>query len=147
MSSDIDAEAMRNGKRVFAGLFLLIGFVSIVGGVVWLAKTARFCQSAHRGVATIEAIEETRSPRSNARYPRYSFVDDRGNAHTKRSAFSLDGKSWDWTVGQTIEVLYDPGDPEQSILNEFGQLWSTPIAFTGFAMLWTLVVGCVARSK
>jgi hypothetical protein len=148
MGTNIDAQATRNFNRVFGGLFLLIGFVAIIGGVVWLAKIAQFSQTAHRAAATIDAIDETSGTRGRARYPRYSFVDDRGKSHTKRSSFPLDGKEErGWAVAQVLEVLYDPENPEESKLNDFGQMWLTPITFTGFAMVWTLVVGWVTRSK
>ena len=66
-----------------------------------------------------------------------SFTDEKGTEHQFRNR--LGGAKGFWDVGETVEVIYDPSDPDNAVINSFWgrfgfaffTLFALPFAFLG----------------
>jgi hypothetical protein len=61
-----------------------------------------------------------------------SFVTGDGSEHTFTSSFSSNTQ---YREGQSIEILYNPADPDEAEIKAFGNLWGTIIMLTVFSFV------------
>jgi hypothetical protein len=108
------------------GIILLIGAaIPLVIGIVLTIRTYGFTSSAERTQGEVVAMEGT-----DAKAPVVSFKDRRGIEHQIISSVASSPPSF--AVGETVEVLYDPANPDEARIDSFFQLWFG--AFLGLVM-------------
>jgi Protein of unknown function (DUF3592) len=105
-------------------LFLGIGVVLLVVAAVVGVFTARFVASSERTVGTVIDLSRSEDSEGSVTYsPVVRFtVDGRTIQFTSSS-----GSSSPPSVGDRIEVLYDPDDPTDARLAGFLDLWLFPL--------------------
>lgn len=104
-------------------------FVLAVTGVAFLALgvavMARDGMKAKARVAKARAIIVRVSVRhlSSARgqsvtllHPVLRFRDGGGDAHQVTHEVGFPESAWDWAIGDTVEVSYEPGDPQNCLM-------------------------------
>ncbi len=113
---------------------LIFGAVGLVfGGVGWFLAlgswfdSGRIVQLLLEGsvaVGRVSAIEENLNVRINRRHPRlvvYEFKDTSGKSRTARGPNLPRHLEDRWKPGDPITVVYDPADPERSVLDLFDE--------------------------
>jgi Protein of unknown function (DUF3592) len=109
---------------------LAIGIGLLAAGAATFVHTLRFVQGAERATGTvIELSEETDSEGDVTFHPVVRFTTAEGR--TVEFVSSSGRSPAPWSVGDRVEVLYDPDDPKDAELSGFFDLWLFPIAFTG----------------
>lgn len=118
---------MRGG--LFSYLFLLIGMgLLAVAGVVYF-NTSKFVAGARTAQGTVVALK------SGAPEVRFRAQDGREIQFTS----SVSSKPPAYSIGETVEVLYRPGLPEEAEVNAFMSLWLGVIILGGLGSGFSFV--------
>jgi hypothetical protein len=141
-SSDNNIGLAKLVGRVFVG----IGSVVAIAGLIWLSKTAAFVSKASKASGTVIQMDSSTSSKGGTTYsPVFTFTDASGIIHTQHS--SSGSSSYTFEPGEKVVVLYDSAAPKNSEIDTFGQVWLGPLlvtgfgmAFGGFACFWLYVV-------
>jgi hypothetical protein len=141
-SSDNNIGLAKLVGRVFVG----IGSVVAIVGLIWLSKTAAFVSKASKASGTVIEMEHSTSSEGGSMYsPVYTFADASGIIHTQHSSSA--SSSYTFEPGEKVIVLYDSAAPKNSEIDTFRQVWLGPLfvtgfgmAFGGFACFWLYVV-------
>ena len=137
---------MRRGKsKLSAVIGLLVSIGMIGGGVYWYNVNTAFVDTAVRTkgeVVDVKRIEETRRRDGRTReevtyYPVVEFDDGDGQTHEFRSSAGSNPPAY--SEGDRVEVLYDPGDPQQASINSFTSLWVGPLVTGGLGAVFALM--------
>jgi Protein of unknown function (DUF3592) len=110
--------------RVLFGLAALL----LATGAATLVDAARFVRGAERTTGTVIDLDARTSDGDLVYYPMVRFT----TAGGRRVEFtSSSGSSSPPDVGDRVEVLYDPDDPQDAQLSGFFSLWLWPIVLGG----------------
>ncbi len=119
---------------VFAILNLVIGFALA-------CKSCLFVSGAASATGELIEFQQREGNSGSTMYAAVvEFVDGQGRAHKIESRSSSSHPSA--SIGDKVEVLYEPGFPELARLNAFGNIWGVPLVFLfiGTALSITLAV-------
>lgn len=99
-----------------------LSLVALITGffAVWTGHRAYDLEQ--NGVRTIAKIE-TLAKNDDTAYPVFSFVDNRGRQHTVRAKVT----SNDYSVGDTINILYRPSRPLDARIDAWWSLYFAPM--------------------
>jgi hypothetical protein len=125
---------IRFQKRLGVGV-LVVGVLAVAVGVVMFAQSRRFYASALHAPGKIVELEQKRDRKEITIFPVFSFVDQAGVSHVVHSKWGYPTNWW-WlarrhAVGDDVEVIYPPDDPENAKLNNFLSVWGWTILFGG----------------
>ena len=120
-------------------IFAVVGsvFLALAGWLYW--EDQRFAQSAKSAKGTV--IENVRyfDDEGSVMYrPIVEFRDSNGIEHQFSSNVSASSPQFE--VGETADILYDPGKPDSARIDGFMQRGLFPLVFGGLGFL-TLLVG------
>jgi hypothetical protein len=123
-------------------LFCAGGAVCVVLGLRAYAETQAFVARARAAEGTVTGFERREAgtgfdERANTRYARIAYVTAAGEEVVVR------GPAADGLVrletGQTVRVLYDPGDPHAARVDTFLGLWFGATALLGLGAAFILL--------
>jgi len=107
----------------------LVGAGLLACGLGFYHHSRNFLATCARADGTV--VENTLgtmpSSASPVYYPKFSFQTPDGVTHTIASNSGSSPPSYN--VGQHVQVLYTPGDPNSARLNSFWELWLAPTVF------------------
>jgi hypothetical protein len=117
-------------------LFLGIGIVAVAIGAVWTFTTARFVSGAERTGGTVIDLSRSEDSEGSVTYsPIVRFkVEGRTIQFTASSSSSSPP-----SVGERVEVLYDPDDPHDARLSGFLDLWGGPMIVGGLGIVFAVI--------
>jgi hypothetical protein len=127
--------------RLFKIIFLGAGVAMLVGaGALWL-NTRSFIAHATKTTGTVIEMREVRDKDDNSSTykPVVQFVTGNGVNVTFDSSFSSNPPSY--SVGESVEVLYEVGEPNGARINGFGSLWFGPIILGILGAMFTAIGG------
>ena len=115
--------------------FLGIGIIMLVIGVrLWLG-TSQFIAHAHGAIGTVIELREKRDSDGDTMYaPVVRFAAD-GREVTFVSNTS--SRPAAYHVGEAVEVLYAPGNPDDARVRGFASLWLGPLVLGGLGTAFT----------
>ena len=117
------------------GVFLLTGLGMLGGAGYRLVDTRHAIATAARADGTvIDLIVSRDSDDGDVYYPRVRFVTPAGESVEFTGSFGSNPAGFD--IGETVEVLYDAGNPNAARINTFFQLWFVPIMLTGMGLIF-----------
>jgi hypothetical protein len=126
------------GKRLLAG-----GMVLMIIGVYFFVQARRDYASASRASGQIVEIEREQHRKDVVPYPVFSFTDSAGTTYVihTRTSQTRTWSGWNkfYKVGDAVEVLYPPGDPERARLNNLFSVWGTPLGLGGIGLILAIV--------
>jgi len=103
-------------------------------GVWYTVEAIQFLDTTARTDGTVVALKRERSVKGLAEdYPVVHFVPpDTGEAVEFKSRFGI----WPspFSVGERVEVAYDPADPSRADINSFWTIWLFPVLLEMFAL-------------
>ena len=101
-------------------LFLILGPLLFVAGGCWTTSQFSFGKGAKSTIGKIVEIRGAGNYRSVAEY----FVNDIRYEYES----SVSSSNSRYSIGDQIEILYDPDEPETASINSFVQRWLFPFA-------------------
>jgi len=120
--------------RLVGGLFIVIGSLMAIAGLIWLVNTAVFVRRAAKAPGLVIAMDRSEGSEGGSVYhPVFTFADAGGIIHTQRSSFGSSDFSFE--VGQHVAVLYDPVTPKHSKIESFQTVWFGPLMITVMGIL------------
>ncbi len=120
--------------RLGGTVFVIIGSLVAVAGMVWLVRTAAFVSRAAKAPGLVIAMDRSDGRRGSVYHPVFTFTDFGGVAHTQRSSIGSSHSSVE--AGERVTVLYDSAAPKQSQIQTFQTVWLGPLFVTGFGLLF-----------
>jgi hypothetical protein len=140
------------GLFLLPPLFCAIGFGILLLAEHFFSKTYSFVKIAQTTSGTITGIDwstsrDSKGHSSQFAYPVYEFQLN-GQPHKGKS--TIGSSSSPYQVGERIEVLYDPKNPDKSRIKSVVELWLTSIAlgamgsvffFMGAFVGWAMIKG------
>lgn len=132
---------LRPARLIFT-IFLGIGVAMLVAAGYSYLHTREFVASAVAAdgvvIANVWSTSSGRN-RSAAAYPRVRFRTAAGREVTFVSGVGTNPPSY--RAGESVEVLYDPGDPANARIHSFGSLYVLPLVFGILGTVFSLVGG------
>jgi hypothetical protein len=136
---------MDNFIRRLAALFLAVGLLALTGSGFWAVRTRAFLGRAEKAPGTVVALEPTRSDRSTYYHPVVRFGLRSGQERTFRSHFGSNPPSH--SVGETVEVLYDPDDPSDARIDSTFSRWGGVMIFAAVGAIFGAIGGGILLSR
>lgn len=129
-------------ERLVPGLFALVGLGLLVTSVFVYLNTRNFINSSAKATGQVIAHASGRSSDGTLTYaPVISFRTPDGQVVEFKSQASSSSPSP--AVGEAVEVLYNPRQPQEAEINTFSSLWILPIILSalgaGFFIIGTTV--------
>ncbi len=122
-------------NKTAAIVSLVLGAALLAGAAYMYSDTRELISTAAKAPGTVVDFERRSSKGGSSYYPVIEFVTASGEIRR----FTTTGAG-DFAKGETVEVLYDVGDPANARVNVFIELWLGSLALGGFGLL-CLVVG------
>jgi hypothetical protein len=111
-------------------VFVTMGIGLLIGTLPLYMNTRALLDAASKAEGTVVKIVTNRSPGSRdlSSTPLVHFVDQYG--HTIEFKSNV-GNGGEFLVGEKVEVLYDPTDPQHARINSFFQIWAGSLMMGG----------------
>lgn len=123
--------SLRRRSVIWSSLIVGVAFLIVTAGL-----TVHSCILLVRGVRTtgkVVRLIPSMDSKGRVRYtPDFQYTAKSGMVYSTISNFSSNPP--EYTVGQSIPVLYEPGHPETAMLDSFGALWFLPVLFGCFGI-------------
>jgi hypothetical protein len=123
-------------RVVLIGLMLL-GGVLVGFGVKMLVDTRRFLATAEVAEGAVVRVDEAVMRDETRRFPVVEFR----TAYEQVAQFQADNGSL--KVGDSVRLLYDPANPRNARLDNWGNRWAGPIALWGAGLTILVVNGVI----
>lgn len=128
------------GKKVGARLLVQLIWAGLIAGPIFLLVSAgsaihriEFLRHSVRTTGTVvQLLRQTDGHGSNMYTPVFEFRDRRGNTYDTTASISSNPPMY--LVGQTIPVLYEPGQPQTAMPDSFWILWFFSVLFFTFGI-------------
>lgn len=116
-----------------------VGLGALTAGLVWGSKRYQLHKNGVPVKGTVVELSESSSTdddgeRTTSIYPVVEFTPADGRARRFRG--STGSSSPDYSVGQSVDVVYHREDPDQAQLADFSQFWLGPVAITLFGLFF-----------
>ncbi|HTL51091.1 MAG TPA: DUF3592 domain-containing protein [Planctomycetota bacterium] len=117
-----------------------ISGLMILGSVLIHRRTRKFLSEATRTHGTVVDLEVGTGGDETTYYSVFEFTDGRGEKHRLRSGVASAPPAH--KVGQKVEVLYRPNEPEKAKIESFFELWfgSTLLLIIGAMLLVVITI-------
>ncbi|APB33072.1 hypothetical protein GlitD10_0758 [Gloeomargarita lithophora Alchichica-D10] len=122
---------------IFGGIFAGIGSIFLALGFGFFQHTRSFLATAATTTGEVIALERRRS--SNVYYPVVKFVGSDGEP--VRFEGQVGSTPPAFRVGQMVEVLYNPAQPQSARIRSFMELWFGATIFAGIGGVFFLIGG------
>jgi hypothetical protein len=132
--------------RKFAYIAIGIGVLMLFISLVLWNKTRQFVARATTapGVVTDLIVVRDKDGGSDTYKPEVKFSTADGREITFTSSFSSRPPAYD--VGEAVEVLYLPREPQEARINGFGSLWLGCVILAGLGAVFALIGGSIFLS-
>jgi hypothetical protein len=96
-------------------------------GIWFYSSTSALLEKAITAQGTVIELRESRRGSSNRRTYKsiFEFTDNNGKLHTIVPSVAANPPSHE--IGEKVEVLYDPNEPQNARINSFLSLWFVPL--------------------
>lgn len=136
---DFSAKGWNRAAKVLCGMSVLF----MLAGAVFAVFTWRYLRRAVTTQATITKLIERKDDDRDTLYaPVYVFTDRAGQSVkiiSSTASFPPPGE-----VGDKIEILYDPENPQHSMQNRFFSVWGFSVTLGGLGAFDFMVFGAIA---
>lgn len=118
-------------------ILFVVGSCFLVIGLVLGLVTSNFIDHSVQTRATVISLQALKSNDGETFAPVFEFADANGREHTITSHSSSNPAGF--SVGETVRILYSPGDPEDARIDTLWQLWGIPLIFCPLGGVFALV--------
>lgn len=106
-------------------VFSTVGIAMLIGAAMTYKSTSNFLAEALSAQGTVIALAEKQSSDSMSYSPVVQFVDRDGQRVEFTS--SIGSSPAGYSVGEPVEVLYLPANPQRAKINDFSDLWGMTV--------------------
>ena len=125
----IKALLERHGRKV-AVCFAVAIPVLLLASAVAAWRTSDFLATAEAATGTVVELVPQDDPRGRTSYrTRFAWTDTRGRP--RQTASSWAHRPAAHSVGDSVDVLYDPARPEEARIGTFFSLWGVSVITAG----------------
>lgn len=132
----------KKSNKFVSIIFSLIGLPFFLFGLYWLYNTFVFMENAVTTIGTVTHVQVNHSDDSTTYTPTVRYFDENGSKHISRSGLS--SSSYNYGIGQEIEVLYDRRDPSTMRINSWIETWGFGLIFSFMGFVF-MVIGWFIR--
>jgi len=146
-----EPKPMPKSMALMIGLtFAVIGLVALVIGILWIRSTKERLKTMINHTGTVVEKVRVERPGETANfYPVVEFKTQTGEVF--RFEGKTSGTEYEYKIGEQVEILYDPQDPQGAMINSWKELWFPSIAMMiiggGMLVLGIASSGIVLFSK
>ncbi|MCY1401675.1 hypothetical protein D9M71_167980 [compost metagenome] len=126
---------------VFKYVFSLVGVVLLIGGAIAYKSSEEFLLEAVSTPGTVVALVKSRSSDSITYQPVVEFVGNDGKSFDFTSSSGSNPPSY--SVGEKVEVLYPPANPQDAKINSFFDLWGGAVVMAVMGGIFFLIGGLI----
>jgi len=131
-------------------LFLLIGLGMLVGSFFLYQNTVSFLETAIKADGVVVDLVRSRNSDSTTYAPTVRFKTNRGNTIEFTSTTSSNPPSY--SVGEKVEVLYEPSQPHSAKINSFFSVWGGAVIVCGlgtvfFVVGFAIIIASIRKAK
>jgi len=131
---------------IFGSVFFLVGLGISIGAFFSFSSTKAFIASADRAQGKVVSLERRVSTdsdggQSTSYYPVVEYQLSTGKKIVFTSSSGSSPASF--RVGEKVEVLYDPQDPNQAKINAFFSKWGATLILSFMGAIFSLVGGII----
>ena len=125
--------------RILAIPLLLMVVLQAAAGVWLYTRTAAFLDTAVPATGEVVELKESSGSEGGTTWsPVFAWVDAAGVERRSTAGFSSNPPSH--AVGEPIDLLYDPQNPEDARIDGFFSLWLAPLIFGALAAVQAVFV-------
>lgn len=129
----------------FSYVFLGIGCLMLAFAVLVLINTKRFIAGAASTQGTVVELIEKRDSDGSTYKPVVRYQAPDGRVITYTASFSSNPPAYD--VGEIVEVLYAPDDPQDVKIKGFMSLWFLPTLLGGMGLIFAGIGGGIVLAR
>jgi hypothetical protein len=126
-------------------MYLLIGFGLFGGGIYSYLSTGDFIAEAATASGVVIGLEREQDADGGATY--YPRVQFQANGRSYQFKGQVGSGYGTFRVGEQVDVLYDPADPQSARINSFVQLWFFPLFLGVVGSVFTALGASTAFGK
>lgn len=127
----------RNNTTVSVIIFMLIGLAVTIVGIVILINTLAFVEQAKEADAIVVEISRFTNTDGYLEFiPHLEYTSDKGGT-VEFDWFAESEPSYD--TGEIVPILYDPENPSDIKINDFGNVWLLPVIVISMGLFWELI--------
>lgn len=119
------------------GAILFSGLMLIILSSVFVTKTKKFVANAVEADGVIVDFDEKFVNGNRTYKPVYEFVDEMGETHRGKASWSSSHPKY--KEGDTVALLYNPEDKDDSRINSFASTWLMLMVMGGMGIVSTLI--------
>jgi hypothetical protein len=136
---------MKKTLATFVKAFGGIGFLMLAGALYWHHSTRAFVAAAARtpGVVTELALSHSGSDGATTFYPTVHFNTPEGRSIEFTSKSGSNPPAY--SRGQSVTVLYRPGDPYDAKIDGFFSLWGGPLIIGSMGAIFFMIAVSIRR--
>lgn len=123
----------------FLAIFFIVGSGCLIYAPVKAVKTLLFIRNASVATGTVEELVPRRGSKSTTYAPSVTFTTPDGRLI--RFVSQVSGSSSSYSVGQQVEVYYDPADEGRAEIKGFIPLWMPVIIFSALGLAFSGLSG------
>jgi len=138
------AEEQARRHSISVVFFLIMGISTAIGGPIWAMKQYRFVQNTVSTTAVVTKIEIP-NPVNTAYKPTFIFKTQTDHQWEVRAPHA--SASWNFKIGQEIEIRYDPLNPKDAMPSGWFGIWIGPLLLTIFGFVFTVLAIMDIRSR
>jgi len=123
--------------------FAVIGLVALMIGILWIRSTKERMKTMINHTGTVvEMIRVERPGETATFYPVIEFKTQTGEVF--RFEGKTSGPENEYKIGEQVEILYEPQDPQGAMINSWKELWFPSIALMiiGGGIMLSGIVPC-----
>lgn len=129
--------------KIIKYIFVIVGFGMLIGCFFTYKKTNEFLKTSIEANGTVVELLETKSENSSSitYKPEVQFKDKCGNLIQFVSSTSSNPPSY--SIGEKVEVLYNPESSNDAKIKSFFSLWGGTIILGILGAVFLIVVGII----
>jgi len=118
-------------------IFAIIGLALLTGCVYLYSDKQAFKKKAEISQGVVVELIIERFDKTIMYAPIISFTTKEGDKIEFTSAIGNNSPSY--RVGETVEIIYDPKEPNKADINSFTSLWMAPLILGVFGIIFFLI--------
>lgn len=132
-----------NKKGLKAGMFVgfifsLMGLIFAVLGIKFVSDNLKFIETSEKTSGTVIELIEKKSDDGYTYAPKITFLD---KADSREITFISQTSSNPpaYKVGENLNIIYDPNNPEKAKIDSFFNLWLGEILFSAIGLIFFII--------
>ena len=137
-------------RRQFAVVFAVVGILTIMGGANYAYNQISFLSRCEKASGTVvDLLWETVTDEDGTHeysYPVIEFTNTMGAGGVKLAKGRVGSNPPEYVIGDVVDILYDPQDPEYVYRDDFWDIWMGPTIAASLGSAFIMVALLISRT-